>query len=180
MDPSKRVLEGKLCRLRPYRSGDEIAICAVADDFMVARWMTRAFPHPYTLRDAQRWIEIATGSSPNEFYAIDVEGIVAGGIGVEPRGGERSGTALFGYWLGQAYWGRGIGTDAARTLADYALSAGNLRRLEASVFAPNTASARVLEKCGFSLEGRLRAYYVDRSGELCDALMFARLRCGGQ
>jgi RimJ/RimL family protein N-acetyltransferase len=53
-----------------------------------------------------------------------------------------------------------------------------LRRLDASVFAPNTASARILEKCGFSLEGTLRGFYLDRRGEICDALMFARLRSG--
>jgi [ribosomal protein S5]-alanine N-acetyltransferase len=151
-------------------------MCAVADDFAVARWMTRAFPHPYTRRDADRWIAIATSDTLGRYYAIDVDGIVAGGIGVEPRGGERTGTAVFGYWLGQAYWGRGIGTDAARTLSDDALRRGGLRRLEANVFAQNVASARVLEKCGFVLEGTLRAFYVDREDNICDALAFGRLR----
>jgi [ribosomal protein S5]-alanine N-acetyltransferase len=142
---------------------------------MVARWMTRAFPHPYTQWDADRWITFATSDTRGRYYAIEVGGIVAGGIGVEPYRGERTGTAAFGYWLGRAYWGRGIGTDAARTLADDALANGSLRRLEARVFAPNAASARVLEKCGFQLEATLRAFYVDRDENVCDALMFARL-----
>lgn len=180
MDPSKKVLEGKLCRLRRYRADDAAAICAVADDLMVARWMTRAFPHPYTQRDAERWIALAMSDTRDCYYAIEVGGVLAGGAGVEPYGGERSGAAAFGYWLGKAYWSRGIGTDAALTLADHALSNGGLRRLEASVFAPNTASARILEKCGFSLEGTLRAFYLDRRGEVCDALMFARLRSGAR
>jgi [ribosomal protein S5]-alanine N-acetyltransferase len=150
-------------------------MCAVADDFMVARWMTRAFPHPYTLRDADEWISIATSGPRGRYYAIEVDGVLAGGIGVEPYRGERSGTAAFGYWLGRAYWGRGIGTDAARTLSDQALSQGRLRRLEARVFAPNVASARVLEKCGFALEGRLHGFYVDREDKVCDALTYGRL-----
>jgi ribosomal-protein-alanine N-acetyltransferase len=150
-------------------------MCAVADDFLVARWMTRAFPHPYTQQDAEQWIAIATSGARGCFYAIDVDGVVAGGIGVEPFGGERCGTAAFGYWLGQAYWGRGIATDAARALSDDALADGGLRRLEARVFAENVASARVLEKCGFELEGTLRAFYLDRDDNVCDALMFARL-----
>ncbi len=137
--------------------------------------MTRAFPHPYTLRDAVSWITLATSDISGRYYAIEVDGIVAGGIGVEPYRGERIGAAAFGYWLGQAYWGRGIGTDAARTLSDDALANGNLRRLEARVFAPNVASARVLEKCGFQLEATLRAFYVDRDDNVRDALMFARL-----
>jgi RimJ/RimL family protein N-acetyltransferase len=169
------VFEGRLCRLRPYRTDDARAICAVADDFMVARWMTRAFPHPYTQRDADRWIAFAMSDTRGRYYAIEVDGIVAGGIGVEPFGGERRGGAAFGYWLGQAYWGRGIGTDAARTLSNDALANGALRRLEARVFAQNLASARVLQKCGFELEGTLRAFYVDRGDNVCDALMFRRL-----
>jgi [ribosomal protein S5]-alanine N-acetyltransferase len=168
------ALEGRICRLRPYRPGDAAAMCAVADDFMVARWMTRAFPHPYTRHDAQEWIAHASRETRGRYFAIEVDGVLTGGIGVEPFRGERSGGAAFGYWLGRAYWGCGIATDAARTLADVSLRSG-LRRLEARVFAPNIASVRVLEKCGFELEGRLRAYYLDREDHVCDALLFARL-----
>jgi RimJ/RimL family protein N-acetyltransferase len=165
---------GKLCRLRPYRSGDASALCAVADDFDVARWMVRRFPHPYTLRDAAEWIAIAMADPRGQILAIEVDGVIAGGIAVEPHEGERMGTALFGYWLGRAYWGRGIATEAARMLSDFALQRGDLRRLEATVFAPNTASAKVLEKCGFTLEGRLPELYLDRSGAVCDGLLFGR------
>ena len=168
------VLRGARCTLRPFRSGDAEAICAAADDYMVARWMTRAFPHPYTIADADRWIEIAATKARGHFYAIEVDGTLAGGVGVEPFAGERSGGAAFGYWLGRAYWGRGIATDAAGVVSDDALSRGELRRLEARVFAPNVASARVLEKCGFQLEARLKSFYLDRENRVCDALLFAR------
>ncbi len=173
MKPSS--LEGRLCRLRSYRPDDGPAICAVADDLTVARWMTRAFPNPYTLRDAERWLALATSDGRASYYAVEVDGVLAGGAGFEPFRGERTGTAGFGYWLGRAYWGRGFGTDAARTLADHALTSGAVRRLEATVFAPNVASARILEKCGFEFEATLRAHYVDRDGKVCDGLMFARL-----
>jgi RimJ/RimL family protein N-acetyltransferase len=170
------MMPGELCRLRPYRSGDACALRAVADDFEVARWMVRRFPHPYTLRDAEEWIAIAMADSRGQILAIEVDGAIAGGIAVEPFGGERTGTALFGYWLGRAYWGRGIATEAALMLSDFALQSGGLRRLEATVFAPNVASARVLTKCGFILEGRSRDMYLDRSDALCDGLLFGRTR----
>jgi hypothetical protein len=83
------------------------------------------------------------------------------------------GTALFDYRLGRP---RGIATEAARMLSDFALQGGSLRRLEATVFAPNVASAKVLTKCGFTLQGRSPGFYVDRSGAVCDGLLFGRTR----
>jgi RimJ/RimL family protein N-acetyltransferase len=169
-------VNGELCRLRPYRSGDASAICAVADDFEVVRWMTRRFPHPYALRDAEEWIAFAMADARKQILAIEVDDAIAGGIAVVPLEGERTGTALFGYWLGRAYWGRGIATEAARMLSDFALQSGDLRRLEATVFAPNVASAKVLEKCGFTLEGRSAQLYLNRCGTVCDGLLFGRTR----
>jgi RimJ/RimL family protein N-acetyltransferase len=148
-------------------------MCAVADDFMVARWMTRAFPHPYTKADAEQWIALARARA-NRHFAIEVQGVLAGGIGFDPFGGERTGTASFGYWLGRDYWGRGIATESAQMVADYALNTSGLRRLEAKVFEPNAASARVLQKIGFRLEDVLQAAYLDRDDNVCNALLFAR------
>lgn len=142
---------------------------------MVARWMARRFPHPYTRSDAEEWIASAPSRAAGSSFAIEVDGALAGGIGFEPLSGERSGTATFGYWLGRDYWGRGVATDAAQMLSDHALRDGGLRRLEATVFAPNRASARVLEKCGFVLEATLPAYYVDRDEAVCDGLLYGRV-----
>jgi RimJ/RimL family protein N-acetyltransferase len=171
---SARSLEGRLCRLRPYHIGDASALAAIADDFLVARWMTNRFPHPYTPAEAERWIAHAIGGSGGTHRAIEVGGHLAGGIGFEPIAGDTHTTALFGYWLGRAYWGRGIGTDAVQTLSGYALTRGGMLRLEASVFVENVASARVLEKCGFSLEAKLPNAYLDRAGVPCDALLYVR------
>jgi [ribosomal protein S5]-alanine N-acetyltransferase len=135
-----------MCRLRPYRIEDARELRALANDFMVARWMTRRFPHPYTQRDADRWISLATRDTGDRRFAIELNGVLAGGAGIEALDAERTGTARLGYWLGRDYWGRGIATDAVRTLSDETLRGGVLRRLEARVFAQNVASARVLEK----------------------------------
>ncbi|HYL28022.1 MAG TPA: GNAT family N-acetyltransferase, partial [Candidatus Nitrosotalea sp.] len=67
-------LAGRLCRLRPYRSDDAAAVSLVADDFMVARWMTRAFPHPYSLADAEWWIAHANGGGRGRYFAVEVDG----------------------------------------------------------------------------------------------------------
>jgi len=56
-----------------------------------------------------------------------------------------------GYWLGSTYWGKGIATAALKQFI------GNLpgRPLFAYVAAHNHASRRVLEKCGFVMQGRV-------------------------
>lgn len=168
-------LSGAVCRLRPYRPNDVEALRATADDPLVSRWMTASFPHPYTRADAREWVARVVAEPVPQHFVIEVGGAFAGAAGAAAMQGERRGSAIFGYWLGSAFWGRGIATDAARTLARHALGAGGFRRLEAMVFAPNVASSRVLEKCGFRLEARLRDSYVQRDGSICDGLLYARL-----
>ena len=83
-------------------------------------------------------------------------------------------TATFGYWLGQAHWGKGIATAAARALKEHALAGEHLKRLEAAVFEWNPASMRVLEKAGFVREGVLRKS-VFKDGQLIDQVMYAAI-----
>lgn len=68
-------------------------------------------------------------------------GEVAGNILSWPKEERR----LVGYWIGRAYWGRGIATAALQQF----LAQDTGRPLEAIVAVHNVASIRVLEKCGF-------------------------------
>ena len=45
--------------LRSWRSGDEEALVAIANNRNIWRNMTDRFPHPYTHKDADEWIRIA-------------------------------------------------------------------------------------------------------------------------
>lgn len=65
-------------------------------------------------------------------------------------------SASLGYCLAEAAWGHGYATEAARALLDWAFGALDLNRVQAEVDTRNPASARVLEKLGFVLEGTLR------------------------
>jgi ribosomal-protein-alanine N-acetyltransferase len=165
-----------MCTLRPYREDDAERLVQIANDAGVSRYLSRRFPFPYTADDARSWVATASRQDPTDDYVIVVDGVLAGGVGIRPHDLERSGVAEFGYWLGRAYWGRGIATRAARMLIAHAFAARDLRRLEAMVFAPNVASARVLEKCGFAREGTMRGAVLDRAGNVTDALAYALLR----
>ena len=81
-------------------------------------------------------------------------------------------SAEIGYWLGEAFWGRGIATEAVRAVTPYAMATHSLTRVYAVPFAWNVASCRVLEKAGYVLEARLRNSAI-KDGRLTDQLQYA-------
>jgi RimJ/RimL family protein N-acetyltransferase len=163
--------------LRPYRDDDAMALARLADDREVSRYLRDRFPHPYTFEDAQDWIARAraeTESPPLTFAVAGAGGTMLGGIGLDRQTDVYRHSAELGYWLGRSHWGRGVATAAVEAICRYGFLEVGLRRIYACVFAPNTASSRVLEKAGFELEGRhLQA--VSKDGELLDELMYGLL-----
>lgn len=161
--------------LRPWRAGDEAPLVRHANNRNVSRNMRDLFPFPYTTADAREWLERTAGESPTQNFAIVVDGAAGGGIGL------RLGTDVFrrsvelGYWLGEPFWGRGIATEAARAVTDYAFVTFDVCRVEAWVFGWNPASMRVLEKAGFTLEGRARNA-VTKDGRSGDRVLYASVR----
>jgi RimJ/RimL family protein N-acetyltransferase len=83
--------------------------------------------------------------------------------------------AEIGYALSTAFQRRGLMTVALRQLLDEIFLSTRLMRIEARCAVDNRASKRVLERCGFQLEGHLRAYFV-LDGKRVDNLLFALLR----
>ena len=166
------------CTLRSWQPGDVEAIVRYADDRRVWLNLRDRFPHPYTPADAERWIRAATSASPETQFAIAVGAEAVGGIGLELQTDVCRGTAEIGYWLGAAYWGRGIATEAVRAATAYGFAALDLRRIFAGVFAWNPSSRRVLEKAGYSLEGRLRQAVI-KDGRVLDSFLYAIVRDGG-
>lgn len=141
---------------------------------------TLAIPYPYTEADADDWIRrvaaetTARGRSMNWAIRRD-DGRLIGGIGFLGVEVGRSHRGEVGYWLAKPYWGKGIMTEAVRRVSMYAFEEFGLVRIQAHVFHFNAASARVLEKAGYSLEGRLRAFHK-KNGVLIDSLLYARMR----
>ena len=114
------------------------------------------------------------GSPPLNF-AIVLDGEPIGGAGLEPQLDVNRLTAEIGYWVAEPHWGKGIATEAARRLTEYAFEAFPFERLEAAVFEWNPASCRVLEKAGYRREGKLRRSVV-KDGRIGDAFVYAKLR----
>jgi RimJ/RimL family protein N-acetyltransferase len=156
------------CVLREWRETDIASLARHANNRNVSRFLLDQFPFPYTERDARDWIATATTTletAHGKHLAIEIEGEAAGGIGAAFGDGNARATAAIGYWIGEAHWGGGIATAAVRAFAEHLLAEHTvgptaIERLEATVFANNPASIRVLEKAGFA-----REIHVDDDGD---------------
>jgi len=86
--------------------------------------------------------------------------------------------AELGYVLARRCWGRGLMTEAARAVVDWAIAEPDIHRVWAVVDLENLASQRVLEKAGMTREGVLRRWAVmPNQGPVArDVWCFARIK----
>ena len=169
-------LPGLNARLRPWKPADAEALARHANDVDVARYLRDVFPHPYSMADAHYYLSLVTDPASTELtLAIEVAGEAAGSISLLFQNDISRRSAEIGYWLGRQFWGKGIVTAAVRALSAYGLAHFDLVRLYATVYAPNLASARVLEKAGYTMEGRMQQA-VTKHQQVLDALLFARVK----
>ena len=89
---------------------------------------------------------------------ILVEGQVAGHVLVHGWFGEPE----VSYWIGKAYWGKGVASQALAQFLDQVPA----RPLYARVVKDNLASRRVLEKCGFTISGEDKGFANARGTEV--------------
>jgi len=142
---------------------------------------TLNIPFPYLEEHADWWlqkrIEQTRRVGKEGCFAIRTasDGKLIGCISADTLEPGSTHKAEIGYWLAKPFWGRGIMTDAVRAYVHYAFHELNLTRLTARTFDFNLASARVLEKNGFKLEGRLRKHLL-KDGKLIDARFYGRLK----
>jgi ribosomal-protein-alanine N-acetyltransferase len=170
-------MEMKLSKsvLRAWKPGDEPSLVRHANSRTIWRNLRDAFPHPYTLVDAKRWIETANPTTAITNFAIIVDGAAVGAIGLVLREDVFRRSAEIGYWLGEEFWGRGIVTEAVCAVTDYAFETFDLCRVYAGVFEWNPASMRVLEKAGYEFECRMKKS-VTKDGETIDEFIYAVVR----
>jgi ribosomal-protein-serine acetyltransferase len=80
-----------------------------------------------------------------------------------------------GYWLSQSFQGRGLVTEASRTVVTHALGELDLNRVEIHCAAGNTKSAAIPRRLGFTLEGTIREGQL-LNGRYHDILLFSMLK----
>ncbi len=141
---------------------------------------TLNIPHPYSEADADSWLQKRIAHNEKQvkevsFAIRDVEAKLIGVVSADNLELGATHKAEIGYWLARDYWGRGIMTDAVKAYVKYAFEELGLHKLVAHVFELNIGSARVLERSGFKLEGRLRKHFC-KDGNLYDARIYGLLK----
>ncbi len=80
-----------------------------------------------------------------------------------------------GFHLARKYWGQGLMTECAREVIRFSFDNLEVNRIQATCEPENIGSARVLEKCGLSYEGTLRAWRLTK-GRWLDMRMYSILK----
>jgi len=107
----------------------------------------------------ERHLELSRQESFRAFiFPRDAPRRIAGNINLTQvvRGAFHS--CVLGYNLEEGAQGRGYMTEAVRATVRFAFSDWKLHRVAASYMPRNARSARVLERCGFNIEGTAPAY----------------------
>lgn len=162
---------GDFC-IRDFTTDDAPAIARYANNRNIWINLRDSFPHPYTLHDAESFIAQCLEAKPITTFSIASPTEAIGCIGFTPGDDVHRFTAELGYWLAEPFWGKGIMTQAVKSIMAFALGDLKLHRIFAAPYATNPASTSVLKKAGFVCEGTLQSN-VFKNGEILDQYLYS-------
>lgn len=159
--------------IRPFKMTD------VTPDYI--RWMndpevTRylgAAGRPQSVDDIYKYVASLDGVD-KLFFAIEAYGRHVGNAKLIIQ--REHGKGVISLMIGEkSLWGRGIGAEVIRQIADVAFIKLGLRKLEAGVLAPNVGSYYAFKRNGFAVDG---VHSLDRhfEGWFVDAVYMSRFR----
>ncbi len=115
----------------------------------------------------------------NEVWALELKenSKVIGSIGLhKDRKRENKSACMMGYVLGEDYWGKGLATEAAKAIIQYAFERMDASILSVYHYSFNERSKGVIMKCGFKFEGILRFSTVTQNGSVYDDCCYSMTR----
>jgi RimJ/RimL family protein N-acetyltransferase len=168
--------------LRAWRTDDAAAVFEACQDPLIQRWTT--VPSPYAASDAESFVGMVSprGWAAGEAASFGIfdrqTGRLQGSIALmhltnleAPPGGGGE----LGYWCAPWARGRGVITDAAWLVCRWGFEGLGLARIDWYAEVGNAASRRVAEKLGFTFEGLLRQWLINK-GERRDVWVAGLLR----
>jgi len=158
--PDPTIETARLVLRRPTEA-DLDDIVTEVNDFAVVRMLARV-PFPYARADAEDFLAWSEASRNDLNLVIEKDGTVVGCISLT----DISSACEFGYWLGKAHWGRGLGTEASRAFLRFCFDALGVKTIHAGAFVDNPASLHLQEKLGFERTGISHKTSMARGGKI--------------
>jgi aminoglycoside 6'-N-acetyltransferase len=156
------VLRGRLVTLRPAVEADAQALLAILEQPDVAEWWRR-----------DEWERLDETSAVT--FTIVLDGSVVGCIQYDEETDPDYFSAAVDIFVSAAAQGRGVGSDAMRTLLAWLIDVRGHHRLTVDPAALNARAIHVYEKLGFRPVGVLREYERVAGGSWRDALLMELL-----
>ncbi len=171
------ILETPRLLLRDFTADDWPAVLAYQRDPRYLRLYEWADRTPAAVQAFVQMFVDQQHAQPRTRFQLAVTlratGELIGNCGIR-RDSPMSHEAEIGYEIAPDQWGRGYASEAVAAIVGFGIETLRVHRITAWLVADNVASARVLEKNGFQLEGRLRDKEMYK-GRYWDVLMYARL-----
>jgi RimJ/RimL family protein N-acetyltransferase len=168
-----------ICTVRPYQATDAEPLWQAARESVaeVSAWLPWCHPE-YSMAEAVEWVtsqaRLAADGSEFAFAIVGADGRFLGGCGVNQINRiHRFGN--LGYWVRTSATGRGVATEAARQMSEFAFRNTDRMRLEIVCAVENRRSQRVAERVGAIREGVLRNR-LQLHGRAVDAVMYSLTR----
>ncbi len=171
-----KMIKGKGFVLRHIKMSDAEGFLEIHKD-KAARKGFMTFPKDIkeSRKDLQEKIS-AMKNKTGETFAIEINGEFAGYVelhDLNKKYHEHQGS--IGYCLNKKFRGKGIVTKAVKLVTSYGFKKYKLKRIEGWCRTFNKASARVLEKAGYKLEGVLRKNKF-KDGKYLDDMIWAKVK----
>jgi aminoglycoside 6'-N-acetyltransferase len=158
-------IRGERVVLRPLTAGDRPRMREIlAEPEVAARWLG-------TIGLDRTVDALFTPEEGDAVFTIQLDGAVIGGIQYGEESDPDYRHASIDVFVASAFHGRGLGTDAVRTLARYLIRDRGHHRVTIDPAADNERAIRSYEKAGFRPVGIMRAYERGPDGRFHDGLL---------
>jgi len=168
------VISGEKVNLRALRKTDSLKILEWVNNPKL-KYFTGTI-YPVSEIEHEKWFENKLNDKINKMFGIEEQATneFIGIIGLNNTDLINRSAELYIYIGDENYWGKGLGSDAMKTLVEFAFEELNLHRLSLTVFSYNTRAIKAYKKVGFETEGIMRDSLF-RAGKYHDKVLMAIL-----
>ncbi|MEV4620139.1 GNAT family protein [Asanoa sp. NPDC049573] len=154
------TLTGAQVVLRPATDADIAALALIRSAPEVTLWWGEEEDYPAAVAD-----------DLDRTFVVEVDGRLVGAVQTYEEADPMYRHAGMDIYLEPTVHGKGIGTDAVRTMAKHLIHTVGHHRLVIDPAAANTAAIRVYERVGFRRVGVLRRYERGPDGTFHDGIL---------